>query len=228
MHVYHHKSITNEVIELPSGKVICIGQNYVDHIEEMNSVTAPEALFFIKPTTSVCCFNSPIKIPVDQGECHNEVEITALISKPLKNASLGEVESAIWGLGIGLDLTLRDVQARLKKLGRPWEVAKGFDFSAPLSPFVPFEELKVHNITLDSIEFELLINQTVRQKSNSSLMIRSICQQIKEMSEHFTLLPGDVVMTGTPAGVGPLYTGDNVVMKLANKYEFTSHVIAAN
>ncbi|WP_423185896.1 fumarylacetoacetate hydrolase family protein [Alishewanella sp. d11] len=218
--MYQHQTIAQQSIPLPLGKVVCIGQNYQDHIAEMQSKTAPEALFFIKPATALVPLSPSFTIPLEQGAVHNELEVAVLIAKPLKKASFSEVHEAIWGYGLALDLTLREVQAKLKQLGRPWEIAKGFDGACPLSGFVPKQAVQ-HPQQLD---FSLTVNGEVRQQGNSANMIRGISQLISEMSQHFTLLPGDVVLTGTPAGVGPLQLGDTLELQLADFFSITTKV----
>lgn len=209
---YFHQHIDGSPLALPVGKVVCIGQNYQDHIAEMQSKTAAEALFFIKPATALCPLAPAFAIPAGRGAVHNELEIAVLINKPLTAASAEQVAAAIWGYSLALDLTLRDVQAKLKQLGRPWEVAKGFDGACPVAGFVPAADI-AHPQQLD---FSLSVNGTPRQHGNSANMIRGISQLISEMSQHFTLLPGDMVLTGTPAGVGPLQTGDQLRLQLAD------------
>lgn len=218
--MYQHQTLSSQSIALPLGKVVCIGQNYQDHIAEMQSKTAPEALFFIKPTTALVPLTPRFSIPTQQGAVHNELEIAVLIAKPLKQASFAEVSEAIWGYGLALDLTLRDVQAKLKQQGRPWEIAKGFDGACPLSGFVAKQAVQ-HPQQLD---FRLTVNGELRQHGNSANMIRGISQLISEMSQHFTLLPGDVVLTGTPAGVGPLQPGDSLQLQLADFFSITTQV----
>lgn len=146
--------------------------------------------------------------------------MAVLIAKPLKNASFTEVNEAIWGYGLALDLTLREVQAKLKQLGRPWEIAKGFDGACPMSPLIPKAQVQ-HPQQLD---FSLQVNSELRQQGNSANMIRGITQLISEMSQHFTLLPGDLVLTGTPAGVGPLQAGDTLTLTLADLLKIDSRV----
>lgn len=218
---YQHLTASDEPIALPVGKVVCIGQNYQDHIAEMQSKTAAQALFFIKPSTALCAFAPGFSIPSGQGDVHNETELAVLIAKPLKRASAAEVMEAIWGYSLALDLTLREVQAELKKLGRPWEIAKGFDDACPIAGFVS----KTQVPHPQQLEFRLTVNGEVRQHGNSANMIRGISQMISEMSQHFTLLPGDVVLTGTPAGVGPLHAGDTLQLQLADLFTETSRVI---
>ena len=220
---YQHVSESGQPIALPVGKVVCIGQNYQDHIAEMQSKTAAEALFFIKPATALCALAPSFIVPLNRGAVHNETELAVLIGKPLKNADYATVQDAIWGYSLALDLTLRDVQAQLKQLGRPWEIAKGFDGACPVAGFIEKSQLQHPQ----QLEFRLLVNGQRRQHGNSANMIRGICQLISEMSQHFTLQPGDIVLTGTPAGVGPLLVGDELELQLADHLQLKTKVSAS-
>jgi len=208
---YQHRDWQGQAIALPVGKVVCIGQNYQDHIQEMNSKTAPQALFFIKPATALRPLAPAFTIPSQHGAVHNETEIAVLIQQPLSKATAAEVQAAIWGYSLALDLTLRDVQAELKKLGRPWEIAKGFDGACPTAGFVPAAMVDHPQ----QLQFSLKVNNEIRQQGDARLMIRSISQMLVEMSQWFTLLPGDIVLTGTPAGVGPLQHQDQLQLTLS-------------
>lgn len=217
---YQHKDVQGRAIDLPAGKVLCIGQNYQDHIAEMNSKTAPEALFFIKPSTALVDINQPFLIPDQLGAVHNETELAVLIKAPLTKVTPQQVLAAVWGYGLALDLTLRDQQKKLKELGRPWEIAKGFDGACPVSGFIAADELG----DVQQLEFSLTVNSEQRQLGDTRMMIRSVTQIISEMSQFFTLLPGDLVLTGTPAGVGPLYSGDQLELALANELHIKTSV----
>lgn len=208
---YNHKDIAGRLLPLPQGKVVCIGQNYADHIAELNSVARPEPLFFIKPSTTLTELEQGVHIPVNKGPVHNELELAVLIQQRLSDASLAQVEQGIWGYGLALDLTLRSVQNKLKAQGRPWEVAKAFDGACPTSPFIPKQQVS----QVQQSQLTLLVNGEVRQDGNTSAMLRPVLALIQQMSQVFTLLPGDVVLTGTPAGVGPLKNGDALELKLA-------------
>ncbi len=221
---YYHQDHQGQAIELPVGKVICIGQNYLDHIQEMNSKTAPDALFFMKPSTALVPLAPSFCIPATRGAVHNETELAVLIKAPLKKVAPEAVASAIWGYSLALDLTLRDVQGQLKQLGRPWEIAKAFDGSCPIAGFVP------QHLIADpqALKFSLQVNNEYRQQGNTELMIRSVYQMISEMSQHFTLMPGDIVLTGTPAGVGPLQGNDQLLLTLAPWLQIDSQVRLEN
>jgi 2-keto-4-pentenoate hydratase/2-oxohepta-3-ene-1,7-dioic acid hydratase in catechol pathway len=207
---YQHIDYLGNAIDLPVGKVVCIGQNYLDHIQEMNSKTAAEALFFIKPSTALVPMAPRVVIPSSQGAVHNETEIAVLLKSPLKKASVSEVLAAVWGYSLALDLTLREVQAQLKQLGRPWEIAKGFDGACPVAGFVPAELVA----DPQQLQFALTVNEHTRQQGDARFMIRGIAQMLSEMSQHFTLLAGDLVLTGTPAGVGPLQQADQLELTM--------------
>ena len=140
----------------------------------------------------------------------------------MKNASVDDVKAAIWGIGLGLDLTLREVQAELKKQGQPWERAKSFDNSAPLSGFVPLSEIE----NLEDLRFTLTINGVIRQQGHTELMLHKIIPLIAHMSSIFTLDSGDVILTGTPKGVGKLCSQDTIVATLDNHLTVETEVIA--
>ncbi len=221
--VYHHKNIRGQVLPFPAGKVVCIGQNYADHIAELNSVVRPEPLFFIKSNNTLCDVQNNIVIPQGMGPCHNELELAVLIAKPLSKVTEDKVESAIWGYGLALDLTLRAVQSQLKQQGRPWELAKSFDGSCPVSPFIEKSEIN----QVQDLNFSLSVNGIERQNGNTKSMIRPTFELIAQMSQYFSLMPGDIVLTGTPAGVGPLALGDKLTLQLRsgnNNWQFLSSV----
>lgn len=204
---YFHRASDESLLSFPAGKVVCVGRNYADHILELNNATPDEPLLFIKPVTSLCHLEQPIQLPNGQGQCHNELEVAVLIGDKLTKASEESALKGIWGCGLGLDLTLRDVQSQLKAKGLPWERAKGFDNACPLSNFIPIEQIS----NIQDIDFTLHINNQLMQQGNTGLMLYNIGSLISEISHTFTLLPGDVVMTGTPKGVGPLHSGDKIV-----------------
>lgn len=219
--MYIHRDTNSNAIDLPLGKIVCVGRNYADHIEELNNAVPDEPLLFIKPATALCSFAEPISIVAGQGECHNELEIAILIKSPLTKASESDIFPAIWGYGLGLDLTLRDVQNRLKEKGLPWERAKSFDNSCPMSDFVAMEQI----IDGKNLAFSLSINGELRQQGNTQLMLNNVTKLLVEISQSFTLLPGDIVMTGTPKGVGPLLIGDKVEAKMEHYLHICSTVV---
>ena len=222
---YRHQ-ITGDASDLPLsslpglGKVVCVGRNYAEHARELNNPVPDVPLLFIKPATSVVSLEGGITIPENRGECHHELEVAALIGSRLSGVDANAVRGAVVGYGLGLDLTLRDVQAELKHKGHPWEIAKAFDGACPLSSFVAAGEIA----DPENMNLQLLVNGVARQVGNTSEMIVPVFQLISCISKCFTLEPGDVVLTGTPAGVGPLRPGDQLTMILDGQYEFTTVV----
>lgn len=218
---YQHQYIDGTRIHFPVGKVVCIGRNYAEHAKELNNPVPTEPLLFIKPGSCVVGLEGGFVIPTDRGSVHYEAEIAVLIGKPLaKNPSEEEVLAAIAGFAPGLDLTLRDVQSKLKEKGLPWEIAKSFDGAAVLAPFVSADAYP----DLTDIDIRLTVNGEVRQDGNSKLMLNPIVPMIQHMASCFSLQPGDVIMTGTPAGVGPFNVGDEIVLELPGQSRFESSV----
>ncbi|WOI38965.1 fumarylacetoacetate hydrolase family protein [Alteromonas sp. CI.11.F.A3] len=219
--MYQHQEYQGGPISLPVGKVACIGRNYLDHIEEMKSVVSESPLLFLKPKAALCDMATPLVIPTNQGECHNELEVAVLLKYALCKATEAEVLAAIWGIGLGLDLTLRDVQRELKAQGQPWERAKSFDLSCPVSGFVPIDS----TTDLQDLHFTLSINGEIRQSGHTAMMLHKIVPLIAHMSQTFTLDAGDVVLTGTPKGVGPLLAGDTIEATLHDKITVNTKVV---
>ena len=214
--LYEHQSIDNKQLALPVGKVVCIGRNYLDHIRELGNDVPEQALLFIKPSTSLVALDKPLQLPVDLGECHNELEVALLIKSPITKGTSIVLSELIWGVGLGLDLTLRDLQSSLKGQGHPWERAKAFDNACPVTPFIPLAEFG----NVNNLDFTLSVNDQLRQQGCTANMMRSIESLLTEITACFTLLPGDIVLTGTPAGVGVLNSGDKLALTLTNRYKF--------
>lgn len=207
---------------LTPGKVVCVGRNYAAHARELNNPVPAEPLLFLKPSTSLVPFGPAIVIPVDHGSVHHELEIALLIGQPLRLATEAECTAAIAGVGLALDLTLREVQDRLKTASHPWEIAKAFDGSCPVSPFLPPDALP----GLTALHFALHRNGQPAQQGDTADMLTPIPALLAFMSRHFTLLPGDVVLTGTPAGVGPLEPGDHLLATLNDQLRCETIVTA--
>jgi 2-keto-4-pentenoate hydratase/2-oxohepta-3-ene-1,7-dioic acid hydratase in catechol pathway len=195
-----------------TGKIVCVGRNYAEHAKELNNPVPSAPILFIKPADAAVAMSPAFAVPADRGSVHHELEIAVLIGERLANASEAEVARAIAGVGLGLDLTLRDVQAGLKDKGHPWEIAKAFDGACPLSEFV--SPLNVSD--WGNIELQLQRNGQLQQRGNSGDMLFPVLPLIAHMSRIFTLNAGDVIMTGTPAGVGPLQSGDELQASLAD------------
>jgi 2-keto-4-pentenoate hydratase/2-oxohepta-3-ene-1,7-dioic acid hydratase in catechol pathway len=211
---YHHRWTNGDVIALAPGKIICVGRNYAEHARELNNPILTEPMLFMKPVTAIVDIAKPITIDWENGSVHHELEISILIGEALTRGNNHQAASAIIGVGVALDLTLRDLQNELKQKGHPWEKAKAFDGSCPLSAFEPIESFDA----LDNIELQLSINGEVRQKGSSRQMLTDIVSLLEYISHWFTLKPGDVVLTGTPAGVGPLHPGDKLQIDLLDHF----------
>jgi len=202
------------------GKIVCIGRNYVAHIAELNNEKPEAPMFFIKPATALAPLESPIVIPPYSQAARHELELAALIGKTLKNCKESDVMPAIDGWAVALDVTLVDVQEKCKKKGHPWEIAKGFDGSCPISTFVPASALA----NPQDVMLRMSVNDKPRHNDSTKLMIWNIKQLIADASQYFTLEPGDIVLTGTPAGVGPLEPGDQLDMEIEGVGRFKSTV----
>ena len=184
--------------------IFCVGQNYADHAKEMGGVPQKEPIIFLKPTSAIIENGQDIIIPKMSSNVHHEVELTVLIGKQGKNILQSDAMNYVAGYGVGLDMTMRDKQSEAKKAGNPWAVAKGFDTSAALSPFI--EASKISNP--QDLEINLTVNGTLRQHSNTKNMIYTIDVLISFLSSVFTLEEGDIIYTGTPEGVAQVFTGD--------------------
>jgi 2-keto-4-pentenoate hydratase/2-oxohepta-3-ene-1,7-dioic acid hydratase in catechol pathway len=188
------------------GKIVCLGRNYVDHIKELGNEIPSSPVIFIKPASSIVLAGEQIRIPDYSSDCHHEVELAVLIGKTGSRLKEADAMDVVAGYGVAIDLTLRDVQSRLKEKGLPWEIAKGFDTACPLSDFIPATEVSdPHNLQLT-----IKVNGEIRQDGNTRLMMRTIPRFISEASAIFTLQPGDILLTGTPAGVSRILSGDQV------------------
>lgn len=215
--------LDNQHFEFPIGKILCIGRNYAAHAAELNNPVPDTPVLFLKPSDAACDLRAPIEIPISYGSVHHELELAILIGRKLSGATPEQVSAAIAGVGLGLDLTLRDVQSELKEKGLPWERAKAFDGSCPLTPFVSAS----HVSDWQTLNFTLKRNGVIQQQGNSADMLHTVLKLIAHMSESFTLNPGDVVMTGTPKGVGPLDVGDVLEVTLENWLACSSKVMAS-
>lgn len=186
------------------GKIVCIGRNFFDHIAELGNEVPDQPVFFIKPSSCIIREGGRIEIPPISSNCHHEVELAVLIGKKTTKVSDKDALGSVAGFGIGIDLTLRDVQNIQKKKGLPWEIAKAFDTSCPLSEFVAADRVPDPH----DLEMTLQVNGQTRQKGSTSLMMRKIPEIISEASQLFTLYPGDLILTGTPSGVSQIKSGD--------------------
>ncbi|MCK4757126.1 MAG: fumarylacetoacetate hydrolase family protein [Thermoplasmata archaeon] len=186
------------------GKILCLLRSYQAHAEEMGNTPSIQPDFFIKPSTAIIFDNDNIILPDASEEVHHEVELAVLIGKPGKNITEAGAMDHVLGYGILIDVTARDIQAGAKKAGKPWAIAKGFDTFAPISEFIPKEQVPdVHNL-----DIWLKVNGEVRQSSNTSKLLFTIPEIINFISSKMALEPGDIIATGTPEGVSEIKAGD--------------------
>lgn len=218
--MYRHLDEQGQPLPYPTGKVVCVGRSYRDHVSELNNPLPEQPLFFIKPATSLVSLAQPLVLPKGLGAVHHEVEVALLIGHPLCNAAAEDALAAIVGVGLALDLTLRDLQNTLKAQGHPWERAKAFDGSCPISGFVKPESLG----DLKALDFSLTVNGQLRQSGNTSLMMWSIAELLAQMSQCFTLTAGDIVLTGTPKGVSELVAHDSLELVLSGQHRFHGQI----
>jgi fumarylpyruvate hydrolase len=188
----------------PVRRIYCIGRNYVAHVEEMGGdADRDPPLFFQKPTDAVVNSGATIPYPTKTADFHHEVELVLALGKGGRNIPEAEAQSHIWGYAVGLDMTRRDIQGG----GLPWEIAKSFDYSFPVGAITPTSQTGI----IDKGRIELTVNGKTVQESDVSLLIWRIPEIIARLSEFFELHPGDIILTGTPHGVGPVVPGDKLV-----------------
>ncbi|MCL2073898.1 MAG: fumarylacetoacetate hydrolase family protein [Marinilabiliaceae bacterium] len=188
-------------------KIFCIGRNYVSHVEEFGNPLPDDLIVFMKPDTALLRKNAPFYIPDFTKEVDFETELIVRINRVGKGIAEKFAHRYYNEIGLGIDFTARDIQNELKQKGLPWEISKAFDYSAVISEFVKIDSF-VNNIK--NLPFHLEINGEIRQKGNSKDMIFSIDKIISELSKYFTFKIGDIIFTGTPAGVGSVAIGDRL------------------
>ncbi|WP_268033839.1 fumarylacetoacetate hydrolase family protein [Algoriphagus sp. PAP.12] len=187
-------------------KIICIGRNYAAHIEELKNETPGNPVVFLKPDTALLKNGAAFFYPDFSKNIHHEAELVLKISKEGKYIQKQFAHRYFEEIGLGIDFTARDLQDQCKAKGLPWEIAKGFNGSAPIGDFLPVSEFK----DMKDIDFHLTINGETRQKGNTSMMLFDFGTIIEYVSQFFTLKKGDLIYTGTPAGVGPVKIGDHL------------------
>ena len=202
------------------GKIICLGQNYAEHAKEMKFEVPASPVFFFKPPSAIIYNGGQIVLPEISNDVHHEVEMTILIGERGNNIHRTTALKHVAGYGIGLDMTMRDIQNEAKKKGLPWALAKGFDTSAPVSEFIPAE-------TVDdpgSLDVQLFINGKLRQSSSTSKFVFPVDKVIAYISQFITFEPGDIIFTGTPEGVSRVDHGDKLEATLQ---QADGHVLAS-
>jgi len=202
--------IKNSKENFTVGKIVCVGRNYSEHAKELGNEVPEKPVLFLKPASSLIYSGGEIIHPDYGNDLHHEVELVLLIGDSVKGASRLQAEQAIIGYGVGLDMTLRDVQDVLKKKGHPWTLAKCFDTSAVISDFV----LKKDNQLNSDEKLELKVNGVVKQSDTLKSMIFNPVEIVEYISSIMTLEKGDLIFTGTPAGVSKVNRGDKLEAKL--------------
>ena len=199
--------VTGSDKRFPVGRIYCVGRNYADHAREMGHDPDREApFFFMKPANSIVQNNASLSYPVATKDLHHEIELVVAIGKGGKNIAVDKALSHVWGYGVGLDMTRRDIQGEAKKQGRPWEMGKSFDESAPVTALHPAS--KIGHPAKGAIT--LKVNGQVKQSGDLAMQIWNVPEQISYLSHLITLQPGDLIFSGTPAGVGPIKPGDKL------------------
>lgn len=208
-------------IELACSKIICIGRNYIEHAHELSNPIPKSPLLFLKPTSSLINIDKEIALPFHLGEIHHEIELAFLFKESI---AMGEeitkevIHQSIYGVALALDLTLRKKQQELKEKGSPWEKAKAFDRSCPIGPFVCKSKIK----DLNDLNFSLKINGHLKQQGNIKETIFNLTDIVKEITTYMTINAGDIILTGTPSGVGPLAKDDKLTLNFESFYELNS------
>lgn len=188
-------------------KIIAVGRNYIDHAKELNNPVPKSPVIFLKPDTALLKNNRDFYYPSFSKDIHYEAEVVVQICKEGKHVKQAFAHKYYDKIGLGIDFTARDLQEEFKKKGLPWELAKAFDHSAPLSALFPKEDFE----NLSAINFSLTINEKKVQSGNTKDMVFNIEQLICFVSQYITLRKGDLLFTGTPAGVGPVAIGDHLI-----------------
>ncbi len=201
-------------------KIFCIGRNYSEHAKELGNAVPEDPVVFTKPDTALLKNGEPFYLPDFSADVHHEVELVIKINKVGKNIQEKFARNYFSEIGMGIDFTARDVQAKLKAKGLPWDLAKGFDGAAPLGNFIDVSQRE----SLQEITFGLQKNKVWVQQGNSNDMIFSFEKIIAFVSSYFTLKVGDLIYTGTPAGVGPVAIGDTLEAYLENELALTCEV----
>ena len=188
-------------------RIFCIGKNYDEHVKELGSTAPEEPVVFMKPVCNIVDPGETLSMPRHGSLLHHEVEVVLLIGRGGQDVPEADALTYISGITLGLDLTLRDVQGRLKKSGLPWELSKAFEQSAPLGYFKKYDP---NSIDLEHLSFTCSVNGNLRQQGNTRDMLFPVRNLIHRLSGWWTLRPGDIIFTGTPSGVGSLKQGDQV------------------
>ncbi|MGP6087134.1 fumarylacetoacetate hydrolase family protein [Antarctobacter jejuensis] len=214
-------AIAGSADRIPVRRIFCIGRNYAAHAREMGKDPDRDPpFFFLKPADAVVEDGATIPYPPQTDNFHYEAELVAVIGTGGSNISKDRALAHVWGYAVGNDLTRRDLQLKAREQGRPWDLGKGFDRSAPIAPVHPVS--KVGHLSQGAIR--LTVNGEVKQQADLSDLIWSVPEMISILSQSIELKPGDLIMTGTPAGVGPLRPGDTCVVSIEGLGDLTTYI----
>lgn len=213
--------IKNSKEEFTIGKIVCVGRNYAEHARELGNELPEKPVLFLKPASALIYSGGEIIHPDYGSELHHEVELVLLIGETIKNTDKTAAERAIIGYGVGLDMTLRDVQDGLKKKGHPWTLAKCFDTSAVISDFILKKDYQLKS----DEKLELKVNGIVKQSDTLKSMIFNPAEIVEYISSIMTLEKGDLIFTGTPSGVSRVKRGDKLEAKLGEIAEIVCTVV---
>ena len=196
----------------PVRRIFCVGQNYADHVREMGAAPDTEPFFFMKPASAILQNNSVLPYPPGTTDLQPEVELVVALHKGGKNIPMDKVDyDYVFGYAVGLDMTRRDLQRAAREKGQPWDMAKAFDHSAPCTAITP----EFYSGTIARGKIELKVNGQIRQSADVGDMLWKIPQVVHFLSSQVELFPGDIIFTGTPAGVGPVVKGDVIEATVA-------------
>jgi len=212
--------IRSSDLEFTVGKIVCVGRNYAEHAKELGNEIPKFPIIFLKPPSTLIYNSDTIVHPKYSNELHHEVELVLLIGKEITKPNIEEAENAIIGYGVGLDMTLRDLQNEYRKEGNPWTLSKCFDSCAVISDFILKENYK---LTGDE-NIQLYKNGNIQQNSFVNKMIFSPAEIVKYISERMTLEQGDLIYTGTPEGVSKVEKGDILLSKITNIAELENKI----
>ncbi|MDE2024827.1 MAG: fumarylacetoacetate hydrolase family protein [Gammaproteobacteria bacterium] len=207
--------------QFDTARVFCIGRNYAEHTKEMGAPKSSEPVVFMKPATSLVREGEPLVLPKDQGSVHHEMELVVAIGREGRDLLREQALDHVAGVTLGIDLTLRDLQAKLKQAGQPWERAKSFEGSAPIGTFIPWPA----KFDIQGVEMRCSVNGALRQQGNTRDMLFPVAEIIAFLSRHWRLRSGDLIFTGTPAGVGPLVAGDRITVESLQIGDFSWNVV---
>eukprot|EP01133_Synstelium_polycarpum_P019287 gene19287-23097_t len=204
-------SVAGSVDTFPVHRIYCVGRNYVDHAKEMGHTGREAPFFFMKPADAVLPVpagtTGELPYPAQTQDFQHEMELVVAIGKGGSDIGVDEALGHVWGYAVGLDMTRRDLQGEAKKLGRPWDTGKAFEHSAPIGPITPAAQAG----DVGHAAITLHVNGDLRQRSTIDMLIWNVAETIADLSKYFTLQPGDLIYTGTPAGVAAVQRGDELV-----------------